>query len=290
MFVRACEEAAKFTRPVVIAQRKLGGVVSTALGAFVALNADGWIVTAGHIFVPAKRFQEDQIKIGNYRRDIEAIDARGDIDAKRKRSLKARVPHSNDWIEYSTMWWGCDTAMIAESYVYPSADLAVCRLNNLDMRFVTAFPRFRRPVNAKQGTSVVKIGYPFHEISAEWDTAAYKFALHVGPFPLFPIEGIHTRYIDNGTSPEGFPVKFVESSSPGLRGQSGGPWLDADATVWAIQSSTQSYALGFTPEVMDGNRKIKEHQFLNVGIGVHLETLEAVFARHDISVDWADPV
>jgi hypothetical protein len=38
MFVRACEEAVKFTRPVVIAQRTLGGVMSTALGAFVALN------------------------------------------------------------------------------------------------------------------------------------------------------------------------------------------------------------------------------------------------------------
>lgn len=66
-------------------------------------------------------------------------------------------------------------------------------------------------------------------------------------------------------------AKFIETSTPGLRGQSGGPIFDADANVWAIQSRTMSLPLGFSPVVKQGNKEIIEHQFMHVGWGSHVE-------------------
>jgi hypothetical protein len=69
-----------------------------------------------------------------------------------------------------------------------------------------------------------------------------------------------------------FPLLWIETSNPGLKGQSGGPIFDTDGTVWGIQSNTFPYPTGFDPE--DPNAKGKKlHQFLNAGRGVHPVTL-----------------
>jgi hypothetical protein len=85
----------------------------------------------------------------------------------------------------------------------------------------------------------------------------------------------------------GFPVSFVETSSPGLRGQSGGPTFDVEGNIWAIQSQTRHLPLGFSPEIKDGGQNHKEHQFLNVGMGTHVETLLGLFKligiKHSVS-------
>jgi hypothetical protein len=102
------------------------------------------------------------------------------------------------------------------------------------------------------------------------------------------MDGIFTRNLSGGQSADGYPLQFVETSSPGLRGQSGGPTLDKDGVVWAIQSQTQSIPLGFRPTWKDENGKdVEEHQVLNLGMGVHPETLQALFARHGVNVAWS---
>jgi hypothetical protein len=39
-------------------------------------------------------------------------------------------------------------------------------------------------------------------------------------------------------APANRKVKFIETSTPGLRGQSGGPLFDAKGEIWGIQSRT----------------------------------------------------
>ena len=79
---------------------------------------------------------------------------------------------------------------------------------------------------------------------ADWDVTQNTFTFLPGalPVPFFPIEGILTRQLDGGTASGGYPLRFIETSSPGLRGQSGGANTDVDGTVWAMQSRTQSYS------------------------------------------------
>ena len=94
------------------------------------------------------------------------------------------------------------------------------------------------------------------------------------PVPRFPLEGIFTRLVFGGKTKDGkFEIKFIETSSPGLRGQSGGPIFDIQGNIWALQSRTIHLPLGFEPKVKKQGKEVTEIQFLNVGIGVHVETI-----------------
>ena len=49
VFAKACELGRKFTRPVVLSYCDKVGKCASAIGAFVVINKEGWIVTAWHI-------------------------------------------------------------------------------------------------------------------------------------------------------------------------------------------------------------------------------------------------
>jgi hypothetical protein len=67
----------------------------------------------------------------------------------------------------------------------------------------------------------------------------------------------------------GRQVAFVETSSPGLKGQSGGPIFDVNATLWALQSRTVPFPLDIAPAVKENGKEFKEYQFIQVGLGAH---------------------
>ena len=128
------------------------------------------------------------------------------------------------------------------------------------------------------------MGFPFHNIEGvTFDPATEKFNLpSMPPLAVFPNEGIYTRdqlavHVPPGTpiTPGKIPqnaiqVRNIETSSPGLKGQSGGPIFDRNGHVWAIQSRTMSLPLGISCKVKDGGKEIVEHQFMHVGVGPHV--------------------
>jgi S1-C subfamily serine protease len=77
-------------------------------------------------------------------------------------------------------------------------------------------------------------------------------------------------------------AKFIETSTPGLRGQSGGPLFDVKGEIWGIQSRTVHLELGFSPKKKDGPREIVEHQFMNVGLAAHVSHLVELFRQHGV--------
>ncbi|GAI45805.1 unnamed protein product [marine sediment metagenome] len=86
--------------------------------------------------------------------------------------------------------------------------------------------------------------------------------------------GFFTRNVLAGSTPDGkYQIKFIETSTPGLRGQSGGPIFDVYGNIWGIQSRTQHLPLGFSPKIKKAGKETEEHQFINVGWGIHPETL-----------------
>lgn len=277
MFRTACATARQFTFPVVLSRRTVAGDVEAMIGTFVVLNADGWILTAAHI---VDAFE--QMIIGR-----ELTEGRPALEAaiKADKSLKPKERYDRlkalgktkptDTINCSG-WWSADGAVITDFHRYPDIDLCVARLDKVDLSTIGAFPTIKDPTkDIDSGVSLCKLGFPFHSVEPVWDDATQSFQFPPGslPFPLFPIEGMLTREIliePDGTEP--FPFKMLEVSSPGLKGQSGGPIFDSSGTVWAIQSSTLPLPLGFDPVVPGGGGRT-EHQFLNVGIGVHCESI-----------------
>jgi len=165
--------------------------------------------------------------------------------------------------------------------VLPEADLAIGRLEPFDGSSLPQYPVLKNPKNLPFGTSLCKLGYPFYQVPVKFDevTGNFELSLDAFSFPRFPLEGIYRRnMVVPNSDYGGRPIQFLETSSPGLRGQSGGPVFDSRGTVWAIQSKTIHIPLGFSPTVKDKGREIEEHQFLNVGLGVH-PTLLTQFLR-----------
>ena len=54
--------------------------------------------------------------------------------------------------------------------------------------------------------------------------------------PRFPIEGMLTRHIMHGNE-----IAGIELSTPGLRGQSGGPLFNSEGLVCGMQSGTNHF-------------------------------------------------
>ena len=111
---------------------------------------------------------------------------------------------------------------------------------------------------------VCRAGYPFYEREVSWDEERGCFVSPGEDVPPFVNEGIVSRFVrqevplKNGEKEH---VEFMETSSPGLRGQSGGPLFDQAGKIVGMQSQTACYDLDFAPE-RDGR---PEYQFLNVG-------------------------
>ena len=276
MFADALKKAFKFTRPVVISSRKHSGKCVSGIGAYVVLNPEGWIITAGHI--AQEILGLDQAVVSHQEREAQrlAVEADSDLTSKQKqRRMKSLRPGRESVTNYST-WWGHDALTIRNFQIIALADIAVGQLEGFDPAWVSEYPAIKDPSSGLAvGTSLCRLGFPLHEISPSFDTSTKRFSLPEGsvPPPFFPIEGILTRHLKVGDHDEGFTMGFIETSSPGLRGQSGGPILDRQGAVWGIQSKTMHYELGFAPQAKQGGGRQKEHQFLNAGWATHPETI-----------------
>ena len=170
-----------------------------------------------------------------------------------------------------------------------SLDIGVGRFEPFDKTWVGSYPAIKDPASElAAGTSLCTLGYPFDTLSATYDEKENAFRFDPrGNLAMFPIEGIMTREI-LGTDQNGVAQRlFIERSSPGLKGQSGGPVLDRNGTVWGIQSRTSHLSLGFDPPVPGPNKHQKVHQFLNAGLAVHPEQIVALLDHTGVAYNLA---
>lgn len=295
MFSDACRMAGSFTRPVVMSARFVDGRCASGIGSFVVINPDGWAVTALHIMNEVSRQTEAANNYQAAEAARQAIYADKTLHKKERGTrLKALPQKNNDSITHSSGWWSWDNLIPdVEYYTVPSVDLAVIHFNGFNPAWVTNYPVFKDPTRSfDPGRSLCRLGFPFHEITPVFDTVNNRFELPPGslPLPRFPNDGIFTREVHVLTpgNVQPFPLKFIETSSPGLRGQSGGPIYDTKGTIWGIQSRTVHLPLGFNPPVPGGKTGQTEHQFLNIGLGTHAETVVAALRHFGVSFSLSD--
>ncbi len=289
MFSKAYEIASNFTFPVVVSTRHFDKTVNCFNGAFVLLNNEGWIITVAHIFQAQIQYNHDKEEIDEYKNKLASITNNQSLSDKLKRRQKNQL--YKKWITNFSYWWGKDGARIDNFIIYPFADLAVGKLTPFLPSEINNYPIIKNPANLKLGTSLCKLGFPFHEIQATFNEDTENFTLNPGslPIPRFPIEGIYTRnLIQVNPNDNTKQTKFIETSSPGLKGQSGGPIFDTAGNIWAIQSKTSHIPLGFNPKIKQGNREVEENQFLNVGLGVHTEVIVSFLTDNNISFQLSE--
>jgi hypothetical protein len=277
MFALACTQARKFTRPVIVSHVQTDGKCGAGVGAYVVINEDGWFVTADHILSMIGEMSTTCKAVQTYNAFVAAVEGDPKLTAKeRQRKIASmKKPPKEAPMDFSP-YWGASLEVEAV-HSLPDVDLAVGKFKKFDGASVASYPIFKDPSQPiDQGISLCKLGYPFYEVTPKY-TKGKGFELPPGsvPLPCFPIDGIFTRNVNVVTTGPArtYPLKFLETSSPGLRGQSGGPTFDAKGTVFAIQSRTQHFPLGFDTHHGQGKKRTLVPQFLNVGWGVHVATV-----------------
>jgi len=285
MFAKALKSVTTYTRPVIISQKYYDGKVESHCASFIILNEEGWILTSAHILNTLLTAKKQKNELDEYEKRKAKLESDRSINRKKRKQMLRKLKPNNKWIINHSYWWGEDGVKV-ENFVYNQlVDLAAGKLEPFDSKSVAEYPILKNTKDELAiGTSLCKLGYPFHKIKTTFDEETGNFILEQGalPMPRFPIDGIYTRnaiFVDKGSNKE---AKFIETSSPGLRGQSGGPIFDTNGNMWGLQSRTAHFPLGFSPKVKHGNKEVEEHQFINVGIGTHVEEIVNFLAKYKI--------
>jgi S1-C subfamily serine protease len=221
------------------------------IGAGMIVNESGWFVTAGHILMEIHKL------------------------AQQAGRTKGRRQKPNDVTNYVTVFGTHDPKKVTltEVEVQGEVDIGVGKLDGYIPPPVHKFPRFRRR-DVAQGELLCRVGYPFvDDIGLKWSNERFQFT-NLFPVPQFANEALVSRFIQLPTG------RWIETSSPGLRGQSGGPLVDADGYICGIQVNTHHYPLGFR----GGGR----NQVLNVGRAVHVETVRQFLDTKGIRYEIED--
>lgn len=297
MFSKAYNDVSGFTRPVMTAVRRRDGKTESSIGTFIVLNADGWILTAAHIVTGIQKILTSAVVVKEHEAKAAVIKNDTSIDEKeRKRRLRALGHPPEDASSSCAVRWGMGNmpTHMVETYALPEVDLAIGRLHPFDSSGIVSYPKIKDPGKAFfRGTSLCRFGYPFASMNVQVNPAANTFHFDGVP-PVFPNEGIYTRQVDvempDGSKPQSpFPLLFIETSSPGLKGQSGGPIVDVHGAVWGIQSITRSYPLGFDAKVKDGDKvRDASNDFFHVGWGIHAATIVGFLNQRGVKYELSD--
>lgn len=289
MFADAIEQAGEYTCPYVALRRKHDGTVFSSIGAFVILNSDGWVLTAAHIVDEIKRARasvEGGKQIEGRIAEAEALT--GAAAKGRKHDIHKMRDQLADHLAQGIEIWAIPgfndlKPQIAEQHLVGEADLALLRLEPFDHEQVREYPVLRPQDEAiRPGMPVARVGYPFHKVEAEFDAERRSFDITSGfPVPRFASDGIVSRF-RNLRAEDGNEYPFIETSTPGLRGQSGGPLVDIEGRVCGLQSRTIHYDLGFDAHVERNGHQETERQFLNVGEASHVDAIRVLLAEHDV--------
>ncbi|MBP5203734.1 MAG: trypsin-like peptidase domain-containing protein [Candidatus Methanomethylophilaceae archaeon] len=142
---------------------------------------------------------------------------------------------------------------VEDLIVDSGSDLALAKVGPFDPDLTDVYPSFPREGGVEPGMSVGRLGFAPESSGSGFESAGILFN-----------EGTVSKiYRENG-------VKYFITSSPGIKGQSGGPVFNREGTIVGIQTSTRSAELGYTTITDSGSAA---GLMSNEGIAIHVETV-----------------
>lgn len=263
MFADACEKMMKCTFPIIASRHFINGTMESGIGAFVVVNPEGWAITAAHVLRSLIQHRECSERI----REVEQWN--------RDHPDQPKVMDGT-WSDSHSFWFGLPGVGMESAYINNDLDLAVFKLSNFKKEYVREYPTFKDPEKLRVGTSVCRLGFPFIGTPTSFDEEKRIFVINKGvlPIPFFPNDGMYTRNVLFGKCKDGFDKLYLETTTPGLRGQSGGPIFDRMGNIVAIQSRTAHMKLGF--KVSNPQSEPIPEQIMNLGLGVHVRSVMQV--------------
>ncbi len=284
MFVDAIEKVSGFTRPIMFITRNYNSSeIIPGLGTLFFVNGDGVAVTCKHVanmMLNADKVNANYAAFKKERGSLNAANvsavSRGlkILEKKYNLSTDKAANVKVNFLDVPSPFTGFTVHM------HPKFDLAVIKFNGFtDLNYIPDdIYLLGDSSKIKQGKSLCRLGYPFPEFSNfvyNKEKDDIEFTADHAAVPRFPIDGIVTRHIMNK---EG-ELFGIEMSTPGLRGQSGGPLFDKDGVIYGMQFATQHLHLGFDMENiqmdLNGKKKLINNQpFLHVGQCLHIDIIK----------------
>lgn len=289
MFVRALEDISRFTRPVHTIMRIYGSnKVMPGASTLFFVNDEGVAITCKHvaeILLQAENVNRQYLLFTQARFRLKNNEH---YDANLK-ELELQFSYTHDAMaQIKHSFVGCfDKITGFDCHLHPLYDLAIIKFKGFNTIQYQGHARFiADPNNVKPGKMLCRLGFPFPEFTnfiynyqaddIEWTRDGNSRS------PSFPIDGIITRLISQSGR-----ISGIEMSTPGLRGQSGGPLFDSDGYIYGMQSSTRHLHLGFDLENFEipngsSTKKITNTPFLHVGQCIHVDVIRDFLRDYNI--------
>lgn len=289
MFVNAIEEVAKFTRPIhTISRNYKEKIVSPGAATLFFVNEDGCAITCKHVIDLIGNRPNIN---ANYEKFSKERDAIGKNQFNRRlKELETRYNYKPDTIvQLNELFVGCTTEPIFNfKWVnHIKYDLSIVIIENFKNPSYQSHAVFLKDTSVlKQGRFLCRLGFPFPEFTNfQYNTTTDNIEwTNTGQVetPRFPIEGMLTRHLLDGSK-----VVGLELSTPGLRGQSGGPLFNDKGLICGMQCSTNQLHLNFDMknfEYKTGGKTIKvtNQPFLHVGYCIHVDIIKEFLTQNNI--------
>jgi len=290
MFISAIERVGQFTRPIHTLMRTYGGKqLLPGAATIFFVNESGYAVTCKHVVEMLAAANNINIHYNNFKTERQAIAQDGKyksnlkgLELKYKFTQDTTIQLKNNFVD------SVDKMSGFTWHMHPTLDLAILKFNDFGKIHYTDCARFLRDGNnIKQGKFLCRLGFPFPEFNnfifntetddIEWTNTGVSVS------PRFPIEGMVTRFLADQQQ----GLFGIEMSTPGLRGQSGGPLFNSKGTVYGMQFSTKHLHLGFDlvdKEIMlnNGIKKVSDYSFIHLGQCIHVNAIKAFLAEHKV--------
>ncbi len=296
MYVNAIEDVSRFTRPIQFISRNYNEKIVTGGAATIFfVNEFACAVTCKHVIDLIGNRTNINQNYANFRKErAELLEKTGNSrDYRYLKALKLLEEkynfRSDTMVELNERFLDCtaDSEMRFRWINHPKYDLAIIIFDNFEQPLYQSYARFLKDSSGlKQGKSLCRLGYPFPEFTNfQYNESTDEIAwtnTGITNTPRFPIDGMLTRHLVENNE-----IFGVELSTPGLRGQSGGPLFDQNGLVCGMQSKTNALHLGF--DMMDAQHiingkaiKVNNQPFLHVGHCIHVDIIKSFLTQNNI--------
>lgn len=286
MFVQAIEKVAGFTRAIHSISRNFGSAeIQKGAATLFFVNQEGYALTCKHVAQWITQADQINHRYSNFQQQAK------DLSGKQISVLaKTLGLNASQTSEMRITFVDCvDRISNLKFHLHPTYDLALIKFEGFDKTLFPTTPIFKKVDNEIQpGAMLCRLGFPFPEFTnfelnqqaqvLQWSAKGNARS------PRFPMDGMLTRFLGDDQG----KIYGMELSTPGLRGQSGGPLFDTDGKICGMQSRTKHLHLGFDIEekaiIAHGKaKKVNDYAFIHLGECIHVSVIKEFMRANNVS-------